>query len=278
MRCRLDTGSYFFVFKELPYEETRANLEVAGSTLRSKVNKRPYTIGTLETPSLAELRDRAADIVRSLAGDLRVSNVVGDVGGLHRDPANRHALFQVASQFNLLEMTGPDVTPEHGVTRYAFDRTQGPACAIAAGAATIYRNYFAPVDGHTGQTRDRQIDCLRDVGATLRNELHSDVEVTGGIVPGLLVSQVFCSALPVAYTFGWSRGTSWSSTKPIGFATCTSRPTRSRTRSSWPWPPRRTPYSNCMVSSVSSTTTRLAICRPTARGSRVSRTRASSMS
>ena len=231
-------------FKELRYVETRANLEVAGSTLRSKVNKRAYAIGTLETPSLAELRDRAASVVGSLAGALRVSNVVGDVGRLHRDPPNRHALFQVASQFNLLEMTGPDVTPEHGVTRYAFDRTQGPACAIAAGAATIYRNYFAPVDGQVGQTQDRQIDCLRDLGAALRHGdsplwtmrngyalctesglasiartleamsvaeqdslrdrlrvgLHWDVEVTGGIAPGLLVSQVFCSALPVAYT------------------------------------------------------------------------------
>ena len=99
-------------FKELRYEETRANLEVVGSTLRSKVNNRSYTIGALETPSLAELRDRAASIVGSLAGTLRVSNVVGDVGRLHRDPANQHALFQVASQFNLLEMTGPEVTPE----------------------------------------------------------------------------------------------------------------------------------------------------------------------
>jgi hypothetical protein len=230
-------------FKELPYEETRANLEVAGTTLRSRVNDHSYTIGVLETPSLAELRDRAASIVDSSAGALRVSSVVGDVGRLHRDPASRHALFQVASQFNLLEMTGPEVTPEDGVTRYAYDRTQGPACAIAAGAATIYRNYFAPVDGHVGQTRDRQIDCLRDLGAALRNEdnrlwtmrngyalctepglasieraldamdgaeqhslrdrlrvgLHRDVEVTG-IAPGLLVSQVFCSALPVAYT------------------------------------------------------------------------------
>jgi hypothetical protein len=157
-------------FNELRYEETRANLEVAGRTLRSKVNNRVYTIGTLETPSLAELRDRAASIVRSLTGALRVSNVVGDVARLHRDPANGHALFQVASQFNLLEMTGPDVTPEQGVTRYAYDRTQGPACAIAAGAATIYRNYFAPVDGRAGQTHDRQIDCLRDLGAALHNQ------------------------------------------------------------------------------------------------------------
>jgi len=31
---------------------------------------------------------------------------------------------------------------KHGVTRYQHDHTQGPACAIACGAATIYRNYF----------------------------------------------------------------------------------------------------------------------------------------
>ena len=67
-------------FKELRYEETRANLVVEGSTLRSKVNKRAYTIGILETPSLAELRDRAVSIVDSLAGPVRVSHVVGDVG------------------------------------------------------------------------------------------------------------------------------------------------------------------------------------------------------
>ncbi len=104
-----------------------------------------------------------------MAGTLGVSTVVGDVGQLHRDPANRHALFQVASQFNLLEMTGPDVTPEDGVTRYAYDRTQGPACAIAAGAATVYRNYFVPVGGQIGQTQDRQIDCLKDIGTALGN-------------------------------------------------------------------------------------------------------------
>ncbi|MBA3887688.1 MAG: hypothetical protein H0X67_18450 [Acidobacteria bacterium] len=89
---------------------------------------------------------------------------------MHADPAHRKALFQVASQFNLLEMTGPDVTPEDGVTRYSHDRTQGPACALAAGAATVYRNYCVPVSDRIGQTRDRQIDCLRDVGAELGND------------------------------------------------------------------------------------------------------------
>lgn len=231
-------------FKELPYRETQANLEVVGSALRSRVNNRSYAIGFLETPSLAELRDRAAAVAHHVAGPLRVSSIVGDAGRLHSSRSNQHALFQVASQFNLLEMTGPDVIPENGVARYAFDRTQGPACAIAAGAATIYRNYFAPVDGQIGQTEERQLDCLRDLGATLGNEgdalwtmrngyalctepglaavnrtlqsmdeqerdtlrgvlrigLHWDVEVTGGETTGLLVSQAFCSALPVAYT------------------------------------------------------------------------------
>jgi hypothetical protein len=52
---------------------------------------------------------------------------------MHRSPENAGATFQVASQFNLLEMVSPDVMPEDGVTRYEYDRTRGPACAIAAG-------------------------------------------------------------------------------------------------------------------------------------------------
>eukprot|EP00808_Paulinella_micropora_P010790 g81260.t1 len=63
----------------------------------------------------------------------------------HSKPENKGALFQVASQFNCLEFVSPHVGPEHGVTRYSSDMTQGPACAIAAGPATVYRNYFARV-------------------------------------------------------------------------------------------------------------------------------------
>src|SRR5207253_2606002 len=117
-----------------------------------------------------ELRQRAQLVFANVAGTVKVSCVSGDVRTMHRDPANGNALFQVASQFNLLEMTGPYVSPEDGVTRYSYDHTQGPACAIAAGAATIYRNYFADVDGHSGQQRRRQIDCLSDLGEALGNE------------------------------------------------------------------------------------------------------------
>jgi len=44
-------------------------------------------------------------------------------------------------------------------------------CAVAAGAGTIFRNYFVPVDGLTGQREDRQIDCLREIGVALGAEL-----------------------------------------------------------------------------------------------------------
>src|SRR5207248_8249126 len=130
-------------FRESDYDLTRSRLEVIGERLHSKANGQSYAIGKLETPSLKELRQRAQLLEADVAGTVKVSCVSGDIRAMHRDPANKNALFQVASQFNLLEMTGPDVSPEDGVTRYSYDHTQGPACAIAAGAATIYRNYFA---------------------------------------------------------------------------------------------------------------------------------------
>src|SRR5690606_28574117 len=88
---------------------------------------------------------------------------------LHADPQHAGALFQVASQFNLLEMTSPTVTPEEGVGIYEHDPTQGPACAIACGGGTIYRNYFVPVGERLGQSTERQIDAAADLGALLGN-------------------------------------------------------------------------------------------------------------
>jgi hypothetical protein len=113
----------------------------------------------------------------------------------------------------------------------------------------VYRNYFVPVAGGIGQSRDRQLDALADVGAALSAALgrpvgslwsmrngyalctreglaaidahlasldeagldalrarlrigaHRDVEVTDADGPARpVVSQAFCSALPVAYS------------------------------------------------------------------------------
>ncbi len=157
-------------FVERDYQETRTRLAVEGSELVSLVTGQRYGIGALELASLRELRDRAAGASGS-SGRLRVRVIRGDARMLHQQPEYAGALFQVASQFNLLEMTGPEVTPEHGVTRYQHDRTQGPACAIAAGAATVYRNYFVPVGDEIGQTRERQIDGIAELGQSLANAI-----------------------------------------------------------------------------------------------------------
>lgn len=155
-------------FREETPEQVRENITVDGNVLRSRVNGREFKCGELETPLLAELKERA-EVVADRTGRTSVREAVADVQQLHRDPLNANALFQVASQFNLLEMVSPRYTPEQGVAIYENDGTQGPACAIAAGAGTIYRNYFAEVNGQTGQSRTNQIDCLRDIGATLGN-------------------------------------------------------------------------------------------------------------
>ena len=155
-------------FREERYESTRSRLRVEGDELVSTVNGKRYGIGDLTLPTVDMLRaqvhvpDGPRSTVRCVTGDVRAMHSGHDYDG---------AMFQVASQFNLLEMTGPDVTPEDGVTRYASDHTQGPACAVAAGAATIYRNYFVPVGDETGQTRERQLDGLRHVGDALSRHL-----------------------------------------------------------------------------------------------------------
>ncbi len=153
-------------FAEADYASTRARLAVESGQLVSLVNGARRGIGHFETPTLQALRERAHEACRGGARTT-LRCIVGDARALHADPGLAGATFQVASQFNALEMVSPNVTPEHGVTRYAHDATQGPACAMAAGAATIWRNYFMPVDGQPGQTAQRQLDTLAGTGALL---------------------------------------------------------------------------------------------------------------
>jgi hypothetical protein len=162
-------------FAESDYETTRSQLRLEGRYLRSLANDRTFGIGELRTPSLAELRALVQGS-GSGRGQLKVGKVAGDVRKMHSAPENAGALFQVASQFNLLEMVDQSVTPEQGVAGYELDRTQGPACAIAAGAATVYRNYFVPVGGVSGQTETRQLDMLHNLGAVLSQQLGCQVD------------------------------------------------------------------------------------------------------
>lgn len=229
-----------------------AHLAVKDGQLQNNVTGNCLSCGQLSTPALAELRSSGA--LALLPGQLSVTERVADVQALHVDPTNAGALFQVASQFNLLEMISPEVSPEQGISCYQTDCTQGPACAIACGAGTIYRNYFVEVAGagQVGQTSTLQLDMLADVGfalgnidaklwrmqngyllpslaglqaidshlsqcdedqldelrALLRIGVHANTQVTLRSCQHL-VTQAYCSALPVAYCdFGsqlWER-------------------------------------------------------------------------
>ena len=70
-------------------------------------------------------------------------NIFGNTKLFHLNPALAGSLFQVASQFNALEMSNQEITPEHGITMYQHDHTQGPACAMVCPYGTLYRNYFS---------------------------------------------------------------------------------------------------------------------------------------
>ncbi|CAM9120998.1 unnamed protein product [Discosporangium mesarthrocarpum] len=156
-------------FEEECPDQVRDNLRIEGTRLISEVTGKEYTCGRLEIVSLGELLAQVED-VGCEEGHLSVQQVVADVRALHASEANADTLFQVASQFNLLEMVSPGVTPEEGVGIYELDHTQGPACAIAAGAGTIFRNYFCPVNGQVGQSATNQLDCLAGLGSALGNE------------------------------------------------------------------------------------------------------------
>jgi hypothetical protein len=226
---------------ELSPAHVRKNIAVDGETMTSLANGKMMACGRLEIPSLGELRARVV-AGKQVVGKISLREVIANVQTLHKDTANAGSLFQVASQFNLLEMQGPNVTPEHGIGIYERDHTQGPACAIAAGAGTIYRNYFVHVKGQLGQSEHNQIDCLADLGLALGNTHSRLWQMRNGYAlasrEGLieiadllrasgeaerdklrkllrigiqwnpqvtldgcthLVSQAYCSALPVAY-------------------------------------------------------------------------------
>ncbi|WP_298366427.1 hypothetical protein [uncultured Lutibacter sp.] len=229
-------------FDEVSPENVRKNILIDGVNLTSKENSKSFQFGTLQIPTLNELKEQSPPLA-IYKEKIMVTEVVGDVQKLHCIPDNKNALFQAASQFNLLEMVGPHITPEHGIDIYEHDHTQGPACAIACGAGTIYRNYFVPLNGQIGQTSTNQIDCLDLIGEKLNNselllwnmsngyflpskerllEINTQLSnfnnsqsehLKGRLKIGIqwdtevtltnqkqIVSQAYCSALPVAYS------------------------------------------------------------------------------
>ena len=111
---------------------------------------------------------------------------------------NPGSTIQAASQFNCLEFANPMAFPELGVTQYSTDRTQGPACALACAAGTVFRNYFVLVDDKgrlrnqgdndasivMGQRAKQQVNTLRDLEDLLDNDKHKYFTIENGYTNG----------------------------------------------------------------------------------------------
>ena len=136
--------------------------------------------GKFSTPSVGELENMVRNLKISNSKPCEIKFLSGPIEGHHRDRKYENATFQAASQFNCLEFIGDKTIPEQGIGKYQTDHTQGPACCMAAGGGTMYRNYFVKVGNskEVGQTAERQINNIEDTLEVLG--LENTVQVKGG--------------------------------------------------------------------------------------------------
>jgi len=108
--------------------------------------------------------------------NLKYYTVTSTASAVHTNPGYYGSIFQVASQFNALEMAGPALTPQNGITNYWNywnDKTQGPVCAMVCPFGTLYRNYFCMPDTGGNQPEDKSVNGNPQTGTA-----------TGGTDPG----------------------------------------------------------------------------------------------
>lgn len=202
-------------------------------------SNKAYTVGQLHILPLSSLKGLAVMNKPYIYDPTTVYELVESIEDVYNDPQNKNALYQVASQFNGLEMANPELTREHGVSIYEYDGTQGPKSAMCCGAATIYRNYFHEeidtlkdvaelLDNDTNNfwtmkngyalMNDDKLDELNDkiddIGrTTIKNEISFPIQWNTQVTSNgnkHIVSQIFCSALPVSYSIARSNQQSFS--------------------------------------------------------------------
>ena len=61
-------------------------------------NNKSFYVGKFELLNPADIRQRLADSPPQLKGNITLNTLEADVGNLHRNPENKNAVFQAASQ------------------------------------------------------------------------------------------------------------------------------------------------------------------------------------
>lgn len=217
-----------FGFEESSVDIFKRFKYVRNCLIDSKTDNR-YYCGEFEIKRLASMR--ANNPLNNYNSEIKFSEIVSDITELHNNPENEYAVFQVASQFNCLEMASPEYTPEMGIDIYDEDNTQGPKCAICCGSGTLYRNYFLNCGQpqiNTLSDLSNQINPTNDIWNMVNGYLIFVDEYSAKYIDDLillsgshysnyystgiqkltevnnsqnhqLVTQVYCSAVPINY-------------------------------------------------------------------------------
>ena len=130
-----------------------------------------YHVGPRSTPSVRELRERCENVPE--LGGITFIHIADPVGivPIICNPENAGAVFQAASQFNALEMTGPGVTRASRRSR-ALPYTppiqrKAPSVRWRALQAPFPATISSTAAGQGGKTP--QVDTLGDVGEVVGN-------------------------------------------------------------------------------------------------------------
>jgi hypothetical protein len=108
-----------------------------------------YHPGWFVAPTVRDIIGRVRDLLKD--GYIKKGEPMGRIltgkdaseNVFESDSFSRHV---AASQFNALEMMTQWSTPYDGINDYIYDKTQGPAVALAGGPGTFVRNYTVTRD------------------------------------------------------------------------------------------------------------------------------------
>ena len=141
------------------FEEDKSKIDFRD--IEFKIDNKLFKVGRFSCLSLNELK-KEQNYSKSDKIELSYDYIEGNISILLNTVIDaKNVVFQAASQFNLLEMIGPNKTPEHGITNYHRDNSQGPRVALASPAGTFFRNYL--IFKGESQTSERQINTLKEV-------------------------------------------------------------------------------------------------------------------
>jgi hypothetical protein len=209
-----------FLFEQAPENCIELNGDGKIVGIKNLQNSRIFAMGEFKEYSIAQLRTASNGKVKSGNGSLHIieaQNPSGtpylskvDVGAMQADPVFNDAVFQIASNFNGLELTS-NQDNMGDITRYVFDYTQGPFASISAAPGLFLRHYYMFYDpkipsAQWKQTPSHQLNFLDQTDIPVTNSyvdfsiknpdlvsnypvdkikvgVHTDIEVTFGFMP-----------------------------------------------------------------------------------------------